>query len=152
MKALFEDERGISMTEGVIVVPFFILIWTGLIAVHHLYSGRLEAQLESAANAMATASYGCSEKNVVDLTEAAGQNPEIADEADDWLSSLSGDSPFAWSHAVVTATVDVDHIPRTLGGPVMQVSGRQRYLCNMEPVDSLTDLIVDLVNSLLGLD
>ena len=29
---LLRDERGIAMTEGAIVAPFFILIWMGLIA------------------------------------------------------------------------------------------------------------------------
>ena len=41
--SIARDERGTAMTEGVIVVPFFIIVWMGLLVLHHLQGGRLEA-------------------------------------------------------------------------------------------------------------
>ncbi len=46
-RRLLRDEKGIAMTEGVIVIPFFLVIWMGLIFLDHTYNARLEAQVEA---------------------------------------------------------------------------------------------------------
>lgn len=152
MRSLRDNEQGLAMTEGVIVVAFFLLIWMGLIALHRMYDGRLSAQVESERLVLAKAAAGCSGENVADLTAEAGVDAELSGDTGDWLAALGGDQPFAWSHAVVAVRLVVDGIPERLGGPSRTVKGRQRMLCNMEPIDSLTDLIADLVSDALGLD
>ncbi|MDD5306916.1 MAG: hypothetical protein PHU25_06295 [Deltaproteobacteria bacterium] len=152
---LLADTHGIAMTEGVIVIPFFILIWMGLVALHHMYEARLEAQVAAGAMAMDMASSGeCGEadRDLGDTPETAGIDADLGGEAGDMLNGIGGCQPFSWSHARVTAEVDATGIPRPLGGPVRTLRGKRTLMCNMKPVDGLIDLVAKMVKQALGLD
>ena len=144
MMQLIRDERGIAMTEGVIVMPFFIIIFMALIALHHIYEGRLEAQVNSLAKALEHAHLGCA-----DDPGAVQENTEYRDGLDEngkkALDSAAGASPLQGAHTTGAETVVVDGVPTLFGGPTLTVSASQRVLCNMEPKDSIFGAIVEII-------
>ena len=148
MMKLIRDERGIAVTEGVIVMPFFIIIFMALIALHHIYEGRLEAQVNAAAKAFLHAHLGCA-----DDPGAVQENTEYRDGLDDTgkeaLDSAAGESPLQGAHTTGAETVVVDDIPALFGGPTRQISASQRVLCNMEPKDSVFGAIVELIREVV---
>ena len=123
---LLREESGIAMIEVAIVAPFFILIWMGLIALHHLHGGRLEAQLEAGAQALAMAAggdCGVADLSLDDLPQTAGLETGLGGAEADMLEEIAGAQPFAWAHATATASKTVEGIAAPFGGPTSEVSG-----------------------------
>jgi Flp pilus assembly protein TadG len=148
------DDRGTAMTEGVIVVPFFIIVWMGLSALHHLQGGRLEAQLAAGAAALAAAGSGeCdgATTSLADFPQTAGVTVDLGEEEESMLEAIAGCQPLSWNHAQAAAEVTVHHVPVPLGGPERTVSGRRVLMCNMKPVDGLLELVADVVTTALGI-
>jgi hypothetical protein len=153
------DERGISMTESVIVIPFFLIVWMGLIFLHHTYLGRLEAQVEAHNKAFQGAMQGKCEgakEGAVhdDRIDDAINDKEAGDEAVslnamDLATAGGGDSMFDWSNYVVSAEVEVKGLPKPLGGPTKKMKGEARLMCNMEPRDGLSDALFEFLKGLL---
>jgi hypothetical protein len=157
---LARDERGLSMTEGVIVIPFFILIWMALILFHRVYTGRLEAQVEAHNVAFSGAMKGkCEGKkvsndnsNTNDIKEemsqktANNQQIDISHQAEQSThSDDGGNSLFDWSHFVTTTSIVVDDVPKPFGGPQRIVKGKAKVMCNMKPRSGLSDTIYDML-------
>jgi hypothetical protein len=157
---LIRDERGVSMTEGVIVIPFFIIIWMGLILFHRVYIGRLEAQVEAHNVAFSGAMEGtCNGKkesndnaNTNDLKDEMSQktaNDQQIDISHQAEQSTHGDdggnSLFDWSHFVTTTSIVVGNIPKPFGGPERTVEGKAKVMCNMKPQNGLSDAIYDML-------
>ncbi len=155
MRDLIRNDRGIAMTEAVIVIPFFILIWMGLNALHHLYAAKLEAQTISHGLAMSMAvagECGTGETTIEDVDDEADVNTDLGDaETEKMLNTVAGGQPLAWSHAEASAEVTAEHVPEIFGGPTAKVQGRSKMMCNMKPRDGLVDMVVDMVMGWLGL-
>ena len=153
--ALVRDERGTAMTQGVIVIPFFIIIWMGLMALFQLYGARLEAQVAAGAAAMAMADGGdCGDADlsIDSISQTSGMDTGLEQEEADRLESIAGCQPFAWSHAEATVSSEVEDLPEAMGGPSQEVSGSRVLMCNMKPVDGLMDLVAQVVMEALGID
>ncbi len=90
---LIRDERGLAMTEGVIVVPFFIIVWAGLLALFHLYDARLTAQVSAGAVAMDMAASGeCGEVDmgIDDVDELGGFDTGMGGEESNMIAKIAG--------------------------------------------------------------
>lgn len=152
MNTLLCCEKGIAMTEGVMVVPVFIVIWMGLITMHHLYAGRLEAQVNAGNLAMQMSRAGECQNNDVSSNEypqTHDLNDNIGETESGWVSALTGGQPFAWSHATVRTGVEVDGIPVPMGGPSREMYGKQTYMCNMKQVDGFWELVWKMAKEML---
>ena len=142
------------MTEGVVVVPFFILVWMGLVALHHLLDGRLEAQAAAGCAALAAAGSGeCdgASTSLADFPQTADVQVSLGEEEESMLEAIAGCQPLSWNHAEPAAEVTVHRIPAPLGGPERTVTGRRVLMCNMKPVDGLLELVADVVTTALGI-
>lgn len=151
MRALITDERGIAMTEAVITIPFFILIWMSLITLHRLYDARLEAQIVSMATALDHSYRGC-RGNPSPVGDVTGRGGDISSETNTWLSTIAGEQPLGWTHTKGEYHRLVDGIPMIFGGPELEVRASQKVICNMRPKDGIVDLVLGLVKGLIGLD
>ena len=149
------DEAGTAMTEGAIVVPFFIVIWMGLIALHHLFIGRMEAQVTAGAVAMQMAESGnCGDADLSldDISQISGMDTGLEEREGEMIGSIAGCQPFAWSHANAKVENSVEGVPVPMGGPTVKVGGTRTVMCNMEPVDGLMDLVTTVVSKALGME
>jgi Flp pilus assembly protein TadG len=152
---IVRDENGTAMTEGAIVVPFFILIWMGLMALHHLFVGRMEAQVTAGAVAMQMADSGeCGDADLSldDISQISGMDTGLEEKEGEMIGSIAGCQPFAWSHATATIQNSVEGVPVPMGGPTAKVEGTRTVMCNMEPVDGLMDLVTTVVSKALGME
>ncbi len=149
MVKLWRDERGIAMTEGVIVMPFFILIMMSLIALHHLYDGRLEAQVSSAARAFQYAREGC-EGNMGTVTDNSDYAADLTEDQRGILESGAGENPVNGAHADGEELVAVGDVPALFGGPTVLVRGKQDVACTMPPTDSVFGGIADEVRDMVN--
>ena len=166
--AIRDDTRGLAMTEGVVVIPFFILIWMALLAITSLYHARLEAQVEAHniafSGAMGGKCDGIRSKSANTVTEdvrreidTAGANQglgQLSSQADKSVemesgasASSGGSSLFDWSMYLTEATRTVNDLPLPLGGPSKTMHGQAKLLCNMRPKNGLGDLFYDLLES-----
>jgi hypothetical protein len=149
---LFADDRGIAITEAVIVIPFFLIVWMGLITMHNMYEKRLEAQVISESRALQISLQGCS-GNGLKVNDPDGRVPnslEIKGGDSSWFERMTGDQPFAWSHTSGQTVLVASGIPELFGGPTREVSGRQKMLCNMRPQKGLFKMLVNMINSAVG--
>lgn len=150
---LLDDKRGIAITEAVIVIPFFLIVWMAMITMHHMYEKRLEAQVISEGRAVSRAALGCKGDDT-DVNEAASAaDDKMAEEHTDesgFLSSIAGDQPFAWTHTSGAKSLVATGIPKLFGGPERRVKASQKFMCNMEPKDGLWNMLVDIMRSALG--
>ncbi len=152
---LMLDDRGVAMTEGVIVIPFFIVIWMGLMVLFHLFSARLEVQVEAGAIAMAMAESGdCGDADlsIDDVEQTSSLDTGLEESESSMIEGVAGCQPFAWAHANVSVDREVDDIPPAMGGPTSTVVGQRSLMCNMKPVDGLLDLVAGIVKEVLGLN
>lgn len=153
LQRLRRDECGIATTEAVIVIPFFLIVWMGLITVHHVYEKRLEVQVLSESRAISRAANGCKGDDQDVSPEAGAADDKMEAEHSDesgFLSSIAGDQPFAWTHTSGGLSIVASGIPELYGGPERRVKGSQKFMCNMEPKDGLWDMLVDMMRSALG--
>jgi len=152
MKDIHGD-RGAIMAEAVIVIPFLLVIWFGLVALVQLYAVRLRVQIEAGAKAMAMAESGdCGDADVSlgDLTEEGEGG--FSSETSSTVEEIAGCQPFAWAHSNVSVEAVVSGLPqRIVAGGEESVRGTRSLMCNMKPVDGLMDLIVGFVAEALGI-
>ncbi len=140
------------MTEAVIVIPFFLIVWMSLIFLHEMYDARLSAQTISMGAALRSSYSGCpstSETEVEDHSGEAeahsGEGVKIDETSQDWLDKVASEQPFGWTHTSGGCTVTVDGIPAPFGGPTRKVKASQKVMCNMKPKDGLLDLVFSML-------
>ncbi len=151
----FKDDRGAVMAEAVIVIPFLLIVWFGLVALVQLYAVRLRVQIEAGAKAMTMAAGGdCGDADVSlgDLTQDGSAEGGSTSETGSVVEEIAGCQPFAWAHSDVKVEAEVTGLPqRIVAGGEESVAGARSLMCNMKPVDGLMDLIVGFVSEALGL-
>jgi hypothetical protein len=149
------DDRGAVMAEAVIVIPFLLIVWFGLVALEQLYAARLRVQIEAGAKSMAMAASGdCGDADVSlgDLAQTEGAEGGFESETGSMVEDIAGCQPFAWAHSNVTAQALVTGLPqRIVAGGEASVRGARSLMCNMKPVDGLMDLVTGFVSDALGL-
>jgi len=138
---------GVAMTEGIIVVPFLLLVWSGLSALAAIYLHRLDIEAWAAAQVMDMASAG----NCSDVSEESVPGAEpLADREAGLLSRLGGTNPLVMAHSRATVSQQVSDLPSALNGGTVRLSTGRIMMCNTRPVDGLMDLIVADVRAMLG--
>ena len=151
--SLLRDRRGIATTEAVIVIPFFLIVWMGMVTVHHVYEKRLEVQVISEGRAMSASVAGC-KGSPDDVSDQANEaNDQLASEHGNeasFMERIGGDQPFAWTHTSGGKRLTAADIPELFGGPERTVEASQKFMCNMEPKDGLWDMLCDMMKSALG--
>lgn len=147
------DERGAVMAEAVIVIPFLVLVWCGLDALVQLYAARLRVQVEAGATSMAMAQSGdCGDADVSlgDLT--GGGEGASEEESASVVEEIAGCQPFAWAHSEAVVEASLTGLPeRIVAGGEAGVRGACSTMCNMKPVEGLTELVLNFVSEALGL-
>lgn len=143
MMSILTNEKGTAMTEAVIVIPFFIIVWMSFIALHHIYDGRLEAQVIALGTALATSYGGCDGNSAVGVEE--GVDVELPEKASSWLSDLGVETPFGCPHTNGRVTLSVSGVPALYDGPEVDVKAKQRVACNMRPKDGLSELVLGIL-------
>jgi hypothetical protein len=137
------------MTEGVVVLPFFVVILAALTYAHHTFDGRLEAQVEAHRVAIGGAmAGGCGAgdgETSEEIEDALGQEGGGGENPMSLAEKAGGSSLFDWSHYGVKTAVTVDGLPARLGGPERQMRGEARLMCNTEPVGGLAEAFFELV-------
>ena len=158
MRRMWEEERGVAMTEAVVVLPFFMVLWMGLVALHNLWDARLEAQAESWGDALAASRaadcQGDPRSMVAQLDAAPGGDAALDAVQDEHSGagtalSAAGVLPFAFRHLTGTASREASGIPVPLGGPTRMARGRNKVMCNMQPQEGLFDVVVNFIEALL---
>ena len=140
MITLIRNERGAAMTEAVVVIPFFLIIWMSLIFLHHMYKGRLEAQTVSMSAALENSYGGCKGNPTSDES-----SERLSPEANSWIQRIANEQPLGWTLTHGTCTKTVSGIPALFRGPERQVKAEQHIMCNMKPKKSILQLVYDLV-------
>jgi hypothetical protein len=155
-RTLLSCEQGIAMTEAVVVLPFFLVVWMSMITVHRMYEKRLESQVTSESRALQHSYSGCT-----GYTDASGSADKlgVGSEAESamrdtagWISAISQNTPFGWSHTKGKTTLIATGIPELFGGPERGLTSDQYLLCNMKSQNGLIDMIVNLARDLLRTD
>jgi hypothetical protein len=147
MITLVKNERGAAMTEAVVVIPFFLIIWMSLIFLHHMYKGRLEAQTVSMSAALKNSYGGC--KGTLTSDESSER---LSPEANGWVQRIANEQPLGWTLTHGTCTKTVSGIPALFHGPERQVRAKQHVMCNMRPKKGIIDLVFGMVKSVVGIE
>ncbi|MDJ0763230.1 MAG: hypothetical protein QNJ97_09605 [Myxococcota bacterium] len=161
--ALLKDQQGIAMTEAVVVLPVFIIIWMGLIFCHRTYIGQMEARTTVNMNAYQGAAIG-----TCDGATDEGTSSEDIDQAMDdahattsdnevdgvtvdtttLIEKAGGDSLFDWRNTIIGSKTTVTGIPKPIGGPSVEVKAKAKLMCNMKPQDGLASMLWDFLTGL----
>ncbi|MBN2527236.1 MAG: pilus assembly protein [Deltaproteobacteria bacterium] len=172
---IYSDTRGVAMTEGVIVIPFFIIVWLGIFSVYAYYVARLEAQANAASGAYSQAIGG----NCDDVTYYSGpvdsdddknsESQEKREPLESGISRVESDAAFKelrkvegsgiWdnakdinplAHQFVESKADVVH--EIYGRRTERAHGERYMLCNSKPVNGILDFIGESLKSMVGIN
>jgi hypothetical protein len=160
--------RGAATAEALILLTFFILVWTGVRYVGHLSAVRLRARAEVRHCAFYIATHGCEDvpDHCAASTESSGPSAaekedtaeltEKSEEAEsspfteavvDIMNTALGLDLFERAEAQVAASIDR---PPLIGGETVDLGQSMSLPCN--PVNkSLTDVLVGVLTDLLGI-
>ena len=150
LRDLLRDERGSVMTEAVIMLPFFVLVWGCIIYVSQLYEKGIETQAEArecgwryakdncegetrcavASGLDVTRDYGSGESGDIDAAESG-----VGFLGDGFLTNI-----LFGADATATAE-DTTPKPQVIGGGDAQLRGRMGLACNEKPRGDLGDVI-----------
>ncbi len=144
--------RGAASVEAVIVLPFFILIFAGVLYVHHLWENRQIALMTARQCAWLFSASGCDEQpsGCEGLVHAAGaeeQQNEVTDELDGGVIDQLSGIPFLgpairgiFGTALEANIERQTRRPPVLGGGRVPVAARYYMMCN-EKAQTLGELI-----------
>ncbi len=147
-------EQGAILVEAVIVIPFFLIVWMGLVTLHHGWQARLEAQGRARDGAYRVSNQkDCGNLSVTADAlgiggEADGALAGVAQEALSLMDAVTGGTPFSLEHVKAKATAEVRGVPRLFGGPTARAKAEAILICNERPVDGLVDLVRDKLMSM----
>ena len=94
-------EQGAILVEAVIVIPFFLIVWMGLVTLHHGWQARLEAQGRARDGAYRVSNQkDCGNLSVTADAlgiggEADGALAGVAQEALSLMDAVTGGTPFS---------------------------------------------------------
>lgn len=154
-RSLLGDIRGTATTEAVIMLPFFILVWSCVIYVSRKYDNMVQVQAQSRHCAWRYAKdncsgdapvTGCSIGDGADMGESSEMDAAVA-QAESASSSAGGwgfigDIMDALGGKEITATTTVDvPKPELIGGGSAHLVGQTALACNIEPKDGLDGIV-----------
>jgi len=151
LRDLLRDERGSVMTEAVVMLPFFVIVWGCVIYVSQLYEKGIETQAVARECAWRHAKdncetetrcaiepgldphdYGSGDAASIEAAEGPG-GPGFLGEG--FLTDI-----LFGKDATATAT-DSTRKPEVIGGGDAQLSGKMGLACNEKPSGDLGEVI-----------
>jgi len=139
------------MVEAVIVIPFFILVWMGLVTFHHAWQARLLAAGKAREAAYRISNRkDCGNLSVdADLlglgNDAGNALSGVAEESLSLLNAVTGGTPFSLEHVKAKSKTEVPGVPRLFGGPKAKAVAEEILICNEQPKDGITGLVKDKI-------
>jgi hypothetical protein len=152
MKRFLKCKKGVAMAQGVIVIPFFILIWMGMLMLYRIYDTRLEAQSVASLTALKMASAGnCNDAvlNAEDFPGGSGYSIDKTEKGSSFYEEIAGMSPLAIDHTKVKINSKVKKVPKGFGKEGISVSGNRIMTCNTKPANGLMDKVAQMVKKLI---
>ena len=158
---IFNNTEGIAMTEGVIVIPFFIAVWLGMFSLYGYYSAGLDARGKATEAALGQSISGqCDDVSFnADQDAAATGFGADAGGGDDHRfdgHEVTGDSgvwdaakdinPLIFQH--VSASAEVTH---EVYGRSRKADASRFMLCNSKPAEGILEMLIDSLKGALGL-
>lgn len=152
LRDLLRDERGSVMTEAVVMLPFFILVWGCIIYVSQLYEKGIETQATARECAWRHAKDNCERDSRcaiaggLDLSHDYGEGDGSAIESAEGSGGLGflGDGFLTniLFGADITATAEsTTRKPELIGGGDAQIVGKMGLACNEKPRGNLGEVI-----------
>ena len=144
---LTSRSEGAVMVEAVIVMPVFILVFSGLVALHHGWQTGLRSRGQARQRAYAiSVSKSCGGHNVsADLLGMGSESDSvlagIMDKALGLLDAVTGGTPFDFSHVRAEGKSTVSSVPRIFGGPSFTARSAEILICNEEKFNGLLDIV-----------
>ena len=145
---LIRSTNGLAMTEGIIVIPFFIIIWAGLSGIHQGYSAQMKAQSLASSSTLINAGNGNCGNGKISPDAIHGETdiPDISSPEKRLLNKIGGSNPLVPVRAQESADVDSLIFNKTI-----TQKGKRIMTCNTKPINNLMELIVQNIKELTGL-
>lgn len=149
-----ERREGAAMVEAVIAVPFFIVVFLGLIALHHAWQAGIRAQSEAreAAYRRSLAEDCGGFSAAADLLglgdEADGALAGATDEALSLVDAVLGGGIFTLEHVRTEGLAEVHGVPGRFGGPAVRARAEAILICNERPAEGILDLVRQRLDAL----
>ena len=157
----YKNDKGIAMTEGVIVIPFFLVVWFGIFSVYCAYTARLDARGEATRGAYKQSMSGeCDNfsfnndegapdtgfsRNSNERSEFSIGEEKISNGSGIW-NAAKDMNPLIFQHVDASANVSHEIYGRTHNAVASRI-----MLCNSKPADGILQLISDSLKALIGL-
>ncbi len=176
MKRLLGDTRGAVMAEGVIVLPFFVILLASIIYFHRAYATKISVNSKARSCAWSYAIDGCRKSSlpegcpigeiggsrtlakVFDVGIEDGSNDDILRETSAFGDALQGVNTVGLTligldEGIVAKPGESVAIPSILGGGSRSISGNYSVMCNerkKKPSDIAVDAYCSISNRLPG--
>ncbi|RLB56399.1 MAG: hypothetical protein DRJ42_03545 [Deltaproteobacteria bacterium] len=138
-RSLLRDIRGTAMIETVIMLPVFILIWTGIIYIYQGYERKIGVMQQTRADAWHHATNNC------DTSPSSGTSMSEADyEVDAVFSGLVSVLGHAYYpeplRELDARRADSIEEPPLIGSDTVRIDYRMGLMCNEEPQELGEDI------------
>ncbi len=153
MKRLLGDTRGAVMAEGVIVLPFFVILLASIIYFHRAYATKISVNSKARSCAWSYAIDGCRKSSlpdgcpigeiggsktlekVFDVGIEDGSNEDVLRETSAFGDALSGVNTVGLTligldEGIVATPGQPVTIPSILGGGSRKIAGNYSVMCN----------------------
>ncbi len=151
-RALLRDERGSVMTEAVIMLPFFILVWGCIIYVSQLYEKGIETQAVARECAWRHAKDNCEGETRCSIASALDVSSDYGPTDDGSISDAEGSggpgflgdgflTNILFGSDITATAQDTTPKPEVIGGGDAQLTGKMGLACNEKPRGDLGDVI-----------
>ena len=137
------------MTEGVIVIPFFIAVWLGIFSVYCYFTARIDAQGQATSLAYEQAMDGECKDVSADSADMGDFPIDDDDEGTGgaiW-NTFKDVNPLVFQHVSASATVSYTAYSNT-----RDAKGSRYMLCNSTPADNLLSAMWDTLLEKMGID
>jgi hypothetical protein len=132
-------QRGAAMVEGLVAIPFFILIFASAVYIHDLYSTKLTTMATTRRSSWESAMGPCVTGNTMTI-EVFGFNIDVpAPSANDLAAGqMAPGGQLCGKKFDETSMVSTDSatMQSYMGGGTTEVKSGYRLLCNEKPADA----------------
>jgi hypothetical protein len=153
--ALLRDQAGSVMTEAVIMLPFFILVWGCIIYVSQLYEKGIETQAvarecawrHAKDNCEGEESARCSIGPGLDVGRDYGEGDSSGIDAAESELGFLGDgflTNLLFGRDITATATDTTRKPEVIGGGDAEIEQKMGLACNEKPRGSLGEVISDI--------
>jgi hypothetical protein len=158
---LLRDQRGSVMTEAVIMLPFFVIVWGCVIYVQQLYTKGIQTQAVARECAWRHAKDNCegdtrcSIESGLDPSRDYGSGDSAAIDGAEGTSDLGflGDgflTNILFGPDITASATGSTRKPEVIGGGDANLTGRMGLACNEKPRGDLQEVVSTLWSKLWG--